>query len=55
MIIPSQLYILIIAIVSYLIWAIIHHRRDKSLTLETFLEYVLTAILALILFLGVLL
>lgn len=53
--IPLQLYLLIIATVSYLIWAIIHHRRDKSLTLNTFLEYLLTAILALTLLIGVLL
>lgn len=46
--------ILIIGILAYLIWALIHHRRDKSLTLPIFIEYVLTAAFALILLLGVL-
>ncbi|MBU1000815.1 hypothetical protein KKE78_05500 [Patescibacteria group bacterium] len=40
-------------ILIYLIWAILHHRRDKSLTLPILLEYLLTAILSLILFTGV--
>ena len=46
--------ILIISILIYLIWALIHHRRDKSLTLPIFMEYVLTAVLVLTLLLGVL-
>ena len=46
--------ILIIGILIYLIWALIHHRRDKSLTLPIFMEYVLTATLVLILLLGIL-
>lgn len=46
--------ILIISILIYLIWALIHHRRDKSLTLPIFMEYVLTAVLVLALLLGVL-
>lgn len=50
-----ELYILIIAILTYLIWALIHHRGDKSLTLPIFIEYLLTAILSLILLMGVLL
>ena len=41
-------------ILIYLIWAILHHKRDKSLTLPILLEYLLTAILVLILILGVL-
>lgn len=45
--------ILGIAILIYLIWALIHHKRDKSLTLPIFLEYLLTATLSLILILGV--
>lgn len=49
------LNILTIGILIYLIWALIHHRRDKSLTLGIYLEYVLTAVLALILLTGVLL
>ena len=40
-------------ILIYLIWAILHHKRDKSLTLPILLEYLLTAILSLILFAGV--
>ncbi len=40
-------------ILIYLIWAILHHRRSKSLTLPILLEYLLTAILSLILLAGV--
>lgn len=40
-------------ILIYLIWAILHHKRDKSLTLPILLEYLLTAILSLILLAGV--
>lgn len=43
-----------IGILIYLIWALLHHKRDKSLTLPILLEYVLTAVLVLILLLGVL-
>lgn len=53
--IPIQLRVLIIAVLAYLIWALIHHYRDKSLTLSIFIEYLLTAALALILLMGVLL
>lgn len=42
-----------IGILVYLIWALIHHKRDKSLTLPILLEYVLTAILVFILVLGI--
>lgn len=49
----QQLYILTIAVLVYLIWAIIHHRGDKSLTLPIFIEYLLTALLSLILLMGV--
>lgn len=45
--------ILIAGIIVYLIWALFHHRKDKSLTLSILLEYVLTAVLVLILILGV--
>ena len=45
--------ILISAIFFYLIWALIYHRRDKSLTFTILMEYVLTAALALILLIGV--
>ena len=46
--------ILVAGIIIYLIWAVIFHKRDKSLTLPIFLEYLLTASLVLILLLGVL-
>jgi len=45
--------LLIISVLTYLIWSIIHHKRKRSLTLHTFLEYLLTAALALILVMGV--
>lgn len=48
------LKILISGILIYLIWALIHHKQDRSLTFATFVEYLLTAALALILLLGVL-
>ena len=44
--------ILMTATVIYLAWALIFHHLDKSLTLETFLEYVLTALLAVVLLIG---
>lgn len=47
------LKILGIGIFIYLIWALIHHKRDKSLTLEVLLEYLLTATLAIILMAGI--
>lgn len=47
------LKILSIGILIYLLWALFYHKRDKSLTLLTLLEYVLTAVLVLILLLGV--
>lgn len=49
------LNILIIGILIYLVWALVHHKRDKSLTLGIFVEYLLTAVLALILLIGVIL
>lgn len=45
--------LIIFAAIVYLIWALYHHRKDKSLTLPIFLEYVLTAVLVLILIAGV--
>lgn len=50
-----QIRTLIVAVVAYLIWAAVHHKLDKSLTLEVYIEYLLTAVLALILLMGVLL
>lgn len=47
--------ILIIAILFYLVWAFYHHRRDKSLTWPILIEYLLIALLVLILLTGVLL
>ena len=47
------LRILIVAILLYLLLAILHHKKDKSLTLPIFLEYLLTAALSLILIFGV--
>lgn len=50
-----QLRTLIIAVIAYLIWAALHHYFNKSLTMEVYIEYLLTAVLALILLIGVLL
>lgn len=47
------LKILSVGILIYLIWALFHHKRDKSLTLPILLEYLLTAVLVLVLSLGV--
>lgn len=47
------LKILAVGILIYLTWALIHHKRDKSLTLAVYLEYLLTATLILILLAGV--
>lgn len=49
----SPLTILIIAVLVYLIWAVVHHKKNKSLTLPIFLEYLLIAMLTLVLLLGV--
>ncbi len=49
-----QLRTLIIASIMYLIWAYTYHYFDKSLTVGVYMEYLLTALLALILLLGVL-
>ncbi|GEM_PF-2488964 len=50
----TPLNILTVGIIIYLIWAFIFHKRDKSLTWPIFLEYILTAILVLVLLLGIL-
>lgn len=47
------LNILLIGILVYLLWALVHHKRDKSLTLAILLEYLLTALLSIILLTGV--
>ena len=49
-----QLSLLLGATFVYLLWAFIYHKKDKSLTLALYLEYLLTAVLVLILLLGVL-
>ncbi len=48
------LKILGLGVIIYLIWALIHHKKTKSLTYDIFLEYFLTATLVLILLMGVL-
>lgn len=47
------LKILAICIIVYLIWALIHHKRDKSLTFAIFLEYLLLSVLSIVLLFGV--
>ena len=49
-----QIRTLIISSIVYLIWAYMYHYFDKSLTVGVYMEYLLTALLALILLLGVL-
>lgn len=44
---------LALAVLIYLIWAIIYHKKDKSLTFEVLVEYLLTAVLVLVLLMGV--
>lgn len=46
--------VIIFAILGYLIWALVHHRHDKSLTWPVLIEYLLTILLVLILLTGVL-
>lgn len=46
--------ILVLGSFIYLLWAIIYHRRDKSLTFAIFIEYLLVAILSIVLLMGVL-
>lgn len=47
------LNVLTIGVLIYLIWALLHHRRDKSLTLPVLLEYLLTVVLVFVLIMGV--
>lgn len=49
------LKILIIGIIIYLVWAAVYHKKDRSLTFAIFIEYLLTAVLSIILIMGVLL
>lgn len=48
------LNVLIAGILIYLVWAIAHHKKDKSLTLSVYLEYLLMALFSIILLMGVL-
>lgn len=45
-----QFQVFLGAALTYFLVAIIHHLRDKSLTLEIIVEYILIAILALVVF-----
>lgn len=47
-----QYHIIFLAVAIYLISSIIHHFFDKSLTLEVGLEYVLIALLAILVVFG---
>lgn len=47
------LKILAFGIIIYLLWALFHHKKNKSLTLMIFLEYLLTAVLVFVLMAGV--
>lgn len=49
-----QFQILVILSILYLGWALLHHNLDKSLTLEIIIEYVLTALLAMVILYGIL-
>ncbi len=49
-----QFQILVALSILYLGWALTHHNLDKSLTLEIIIEYVLTALLAMVILYGIL-
>ncbi|MBI2599393.1 hypothetical protein HYW43_00550 [Candidatus Daviesbacteria bacterium] len=53
--IANPAYIVIFASLIYLLWAFAYHKIDKSLTFSIYMEYVLTALLSIILLMGVLL
>lgn len=48
------LKILSAGVLIYLSWALIHHKKNKSLTAEVFLEYLLTAALVMVILIGAL-
>lgn len=53
---PQIQFLIVLSLVfSYLAWAVGYHLLDKSLTLEVSLEYILTALLALVVAYGTLL
>lgn len=45
--------LLIIGVLFYLVWALLHHKKDKSLTFPIIVEYLLTALLVVVLITGV--
>ena len=49
-----QFMFLATLVIVYLAWAFIFHYRDKSLTLEVATEYLLTALLAVVVLYGIL-
>ena len=51
---PLQFKILILAALTYLLLAVLHHLKDKTLTLELMIEYILIAALATIVMQGLL-
>lgn len=53
---PQVQFLVVLCLVfSYLTWALLYHKLDKTLTLEVMLEYILTALLALVVAYGALL
>lgn len=50
-----QFQILTLLAIAYLSWALLHHLWDKTLSFEVMVEYVLTALLAVIILYGILL
>ena len=50
-----QFLVATVLVMFYLIWALAYHFMDKTLRLEVMIEYVLTALLALIVLYGILL
>ena len=49
-----QFELVVIGVMFYLVTALVHHHLDKSLTVEATLEYILIAVLVLIVLQGVL-
>ena len=53
---PQVQFLLILSLIFfYLSWALVYHFIDKSLSLEVILEYILTALLSIVVLYGVLL
>lgn len=52
---PQVQFLLVLCLTFfYLTWALLYHKLDKTLTLEVMLEYILTALLALVVAYGAL-